>query len=139
MQSEDLEINFTSHTPLVNLAVAVPWGRLEPYGEIRYGTISFSAKADGEYEIQYMSRPSVDSAYTIDSTITRTIDDKVVYRTLQVGGGFLFWLKPDREALRVYWMYSKDSFEDFSLPESQQEIDLKVSGLQFGCGFTVHF
>ncbi|HAD81220.1 MAG: hypothetical protein A2509_06295 [Candidatus Edwardsbacteria bacterium RIFOXYD12_FULL_50_11] len=139
MQSEDLEINFTSHTPLINLAVAVPWGRLEPYGEIRYGTISFSAKADGEYEIQYMSRPSVDSAYTIDSTITRTIDDKVVYRTLQVGGGFLFWLKPDREALRVYWMYSKDSFEDFSLPESQQEIDLKVSGLQFGCGFTVHF
>ena len=36
-------------------------------------------------------------------------------------------------------MYSKDSFEDFSLPESQQEIDLKASGLQFGCGLTVHF
>ena len=139
MQEEQLDVNFTSHTPLVNLTVSVPWGKLEPYGEVRYGAISFSAKADGEHEIQYLSRPVVDSTFTMDSTVTKKIDDKVVYRTLQFGGGFLFWLKPDREALRVYWMYSKDSFEDFSLPGSQQEIDLKASGLQFGWGLTVHF
>ncbi|MDP2842349.1 MAG: PEGA domain-containing protein [Acetobacterium sp.] len=139
MQFEDMKINFISHTPLINLTVAVPWGKLEPYGEVGYGAISFSAKATGEHQIQYLSRPSVDSVYTTDSTITKTIDKKLVYRTLQFGGGFLFWLKPDREALRVYWMYSKDSFEDFTLPGSQEKIDLKASGLLFGCGITVHF
>jgi hypothetical protein len=139
MRNEQLDINLISHTPLATMTVAVPWGKLEPYGEVRYGAISISAKADGEHEIEYLSRPSVDSTFTTDSTFTRKIDDKVVYRTLQVGGGFLFWLKPDREALRVYWMYSRDSFEDFSMPGSQQEIDLRASGLQFGCGFTVHF
>ncbi|MDO9391392.1 MAG: PEGA domain-containing protein [bacterium] len=139
MQSEDLKINFISHTPLVNLTIALPRDHMEPYVEIRYGAASFSSKATGEHEIEYQSRPSVDSTFTTDSTVTKTIDDKVVYRTLQVGGGFLFWLRPDREALRVYWMYSQDSFEDFSMPGSQQDIDLKASGLQFGWGLTVHF
>jgi len=139
MQNEQLDINFTTHTPLVNLTIAVPWGRLEPYGEVRYGAISFSAKADGEHQIEYLSRLYLDSLFTRDSIITQKINDKVVYRTLQFGGGFLFWLKPDREALRVYWMYSKDSFEDFSLPGEDLEVDLKASGLQFGCGLTVHF
>ncbi|MBU1356785.1 MAG: hypothetical protein KJ620_09485, partial [Candidatus Edwardsbacteria bacterium] len=132
----DMEISFTSHSPLVNLTVTVPWGKLEPYGEIRYGGIT--AKADGEYNCEYLSR-NVSSELITDSTTTIKINTKIDHSTLQVGGGFLVWLRPDREALRVYCMYSRDSFKGFALPWEQQEVDLTVSGLQFGTGITVHF
>jgi hypothetical protein len=139
---EQLHINFLSHSPILTLAVAVPWGRLEPYGEFRYGGIS--AKSEVEYRRDNLLG-TVTQNWTIVSSDTVKTDTKIDYKTLQAGGGILCWLRPDREALRVYWMYSRDSFTDFSLPEDSSfpwvvgDADLSSSGLMFGWGLTVHF
>lgn len=139
---EQLHINFLSHSPILMLTVAVPWGRLEPYGEFRYGGIS--AKSEVEYRRDNLLGTATQN-WTIVSSDTVKTDTKIDYKTLQVGGGILCWLRPDREALRVYWMYSRDSFTEFSLPEDPTfpwvvgDADLSSSGLMFGWGLTVHF
>jgi hypothetical protein len=139
---EQLHINFLSHSPILMLTVSVPWGRLEPYGEIRYGGIS--AKSEVECRRDSLFGNSTQN-WTVVSSDTIKTDSKIGYKTIQVGGGILCWLRPDREALRVYWMYSRDSFTDFSLPEDPSfpwvvgDADLSSSGMMFGWGLTVHF
>ncbi|MBI4726960.1 PEGA domain-containing protein [candidate division TA06 bacterium] len=133
---EALNMGFSSHSPVVNLTVTVPWGQLEPYGEVRYG--EGKAKCDGKYNCEYLSRPNESSDWTSDSLITKRIGNPDDYKTLQAGGGFLYWLRPDREALRVYCMYSRDSFKNISVPWGES-VDPTASGLQFGCGITVNF
>ncbi len=139
---EQLHINFLSHSPILMLTVSVPWGRLEPYGEIRYGGLS--AKSEVECRRDSLFGNSTQS-WTVVSSDTVKTDSKIGYKTIQVGGGILCWLRPDREALRVYWMYSNDKFTEFSLPEDPTfpwvvgDANLSSSGLMFGWGLTVHF
>jgi|GEM_PF-1587214 hypothetical protein len=134
-----LDVGITTHAPLISIAVTVPWGRVEPFMEYRYG-LSLSAKADGEYQCDYLSRSStMTTEWTTDSTMTTKIDDKVSYLTMQVGGGIILWLKPDREALRFYCMYNHDWIKDLSLSWSNENENFESSGLQLGFGLTVHF
>ena len=131
MVHKELEIDFISHAPLVNLTVAVPWGRLEPYGEIRFGISK--AKCTGEY-----ISDSLYTSWKVISSDTMQLDESVGYKTFQAGGGFLLWLKPDREALRFYCMFNRDHFDDVIVP-GQEGVGLGASSLQFGLGFTVHY
>jgi len=141
---EQLHINFLSHSPILMLAVAVPWGRLEPYGEIRFGGISGTAEIQHKREFMTCTSASPEE-WTTTSSVTTQTDKTTGYKTLQAGGGILCWLRSDREALRVYWMYSRDSFTEFSLPEDSTspwvagDDNLSSSGLMFGWGLTVHF
>jgi hypothetical protein len=132
-RNDRLDLDFIAHSPVANLVVTVPWGKLEPYGEFRFG---FS---NGKYTGEYVSDSFNTSNWTVVSSDTTRLDGAVNYKTFQIGGGFLFWFKPDREALRVYLMYSNDSFNDLTLPWQQKEVNLTASGLLFGFGLTVHF
>ncbi len=141
---EQLHINVLSHSPVLSLSVSLDDGRLEPYGEIRYGGIS--AKSEIQYKRDILSRTNTSTEdWTTDTSVTTQTDKEMGYKTLQVGFGLLFWLRPDREALRVYWMYSRDSFNDFSLPVNTAfpwvagDTKLSASPFMFGWGLTVHF
>ena len=133
----DLETSLIAHSVLGGLTLFVPVGRLEPYLEVRYG--GSGAKIDGNFERRYSTWSSSLGNYVEDSTLTDEWDEPIAYTTLQAGGGFKVWLHPLRPALRVYWLYNKDWFKGLPQPMSAEKVDVSVSGMQFGAGFTVNF
>jgi len=140
---DQLHVNFLSHSSMLSLSAAIPWNVIEPFMEARFG-LSVSAKSQLQYRHEVMKMTSTSpEVWTPASSDTLKEDRKVGYRTLQAGGGILLWLRPDRWAFRLYCLYSREVFADFSLPKDYpwtvEDTELIVSGLIFGGGLVVHF